>query len=29
MHVEMILFYDRKRGIGWTWSALDSVRSTS
>ena len=25
MHVEMLLFYDRKRGIGWTWSSLDSA----
>jgi transposase len=25
MHVEMLLFYDQKRGIGWTWSSLDSA----
>ena len=25
MHVEMLLFYDDKRGIAWTWSSLDSA----
>ena len=25
MHVEMLLFYDQNRGIGWTWSSLDSA----
>jgi transposase len=25
MHVEMLRFYDEKRGIDWTWSSLDSA----
>jgi putative transposase len=25
MHVEMLLYYDEKRGIDWTWSSLDSA----
>jgi len=25
MHVDMLRFYDDKRGIDWTWSSLDSA----
>jgi len=25
MHVEMLLYYDDKRGIDWIWSSLDSA----
>jgi transposase len=25
MHVEMLLYYDQKRGIDWNWCSLDSA----
>jgi transposase len=25
MHVEMLLYYDDRRGIDWTWASLDSA----